>query len=160
MDACFLFVGCHGAYKIYFSSSPVKHGVKCLKFCTFPWLSLTTTDRHVLSSSESSLRSKNHRLIWNTCELLQDVIMQDFPVEIFLQRPKIVQCRCGNNKQFCLLQNLLTLTTLALGRDGQYRLALQGVLCLEQLCVFLRNRLNFHRDPSFLSSDTGLYIIE
>ncbi|XP_042319434.1 rotatin isoform X2 [Sceloporus undulatus] len=120
----------------------VKHGVKCLKFSTFPWLSLTTTDRHVLSSSESSLRSKSHRLIWNTCELLQDVIMQDFPAEIFLQRPKIVQ-------------SLLSLTTLALGRDGQYRLALQGVLCLEQLCVFLRNRLNFHRDPSFLSSDTG-----
>ncbi|XP_061450623.1 rotatin isoform X2 [Rhineura floridana] len=120
----------------------VKHGVKCLKFSTFPWLSLTTTDRHVLSSSESSLRSKNHRLIWNTCELLQDVIMQDFPAEIFLQRPKIVQC-------------LLSLTTLAFGRDGQYRLALQAVLCLQQLCIFLRNRLNFHRDPSFVSSESG-----
>ncbi|XP_060630977.2 rotatin isoform X2 [Anolis sagrei] len=120
----------------------VNHRVKCLKFSTFPWLSLTTTDRHVLSSSESSLRSKSHRLIWNTCELLQDVIMQDFPAEIFLQRPKIVQ-------------KLLSLTTLAIGSDGQYRLALQGILCLQQLCVFLRNRLNFHRDPSFLSSDTG-----
>lgn len=39
----------------------------------------------------SSLRSSNHTLIWNTCELLKDVIMQDFPAEIFLQRPKIVQ---------------------------------------------------------------------
>nr|XP_028594404.1 LOW QUALITY PROTEIN: rotatin [Podarcis muralis] len=120
----------------------VKHGVKSLKFSTFPWLSLTTTDRHVLSSSESSLRSKNHSLIWNTCELLQDVIMQDFPAEIFLQRPKIVQ-------------SLLSLTTLAFGRDGQHRLALQAVLCLQQLCTFLRNRLNFHRDPSFVSSETG-----
>ncbi|XP_033010709.1 rotatin [Lacerta agilis] len=120
----------------------VKHGVKSFKFSTFPWLSLTTTDRHVLSSSESSLRSKNHSLIWNTCELLQDVIMQDFPAEVFLQRPKIVQ-------------SLLSLTTLAFGRDGQHRLALQAVLCLQQLCTFLRNRLNFHRDPSFVSSETG-----
>ncbi|XP_070603560.1 rotatin isoform X2 [Erythrolamprus reginae] len=120
----------------------VNHVVKCLKFSTFPWLSLTTTDRHVLSSSESSLRSKSSKLIWNTCELLRDVIMQDFPAEIFLQRPKIVQ-------------SLLSLTTLGLAKDGQHHLALQAVLCLEQLCVFLRNRLNFHRDPSFVSSDTG-----
>uniref|UniRef100_A0A6J0TVC1 Rotatin n=1 Tax=Pogona vitticeps TaxID=103695 RepID=A0A6J0TVC1_9SAUR len=120
----------------------VKHGVKCLRFSTFPWLSLTTTDRHVLSSSESSLRSKNPKLIWNTCELLQDVIMQDFPAEIFLQRPKIVQ-------------SLLSLTTLALGKDGQYNLALQAISCLQQLCVLLQNRLNFHRDPSFVSSETG-----
>uniref|UniRef100_A0A8C7E273 Rotatin N-terminal domain-containing protein n=1 Tax=Naja naja TaxID=35670 RepID=A0A8C7E273_NAJNA len=118
---------------------PKQPTVKCLKFSTFPWLSLTTTDRHVLSSSESSLRSKNSKLIWNTCELLRDVIMQDFPAEIFLQRPKIVQ-------------NLLSLTTLGLAKDGQHHLALQAVLCLEQLCVFLRNRLNFHRDPSFVSS--------
>lgn len=41
----------------------------------------------------SSLRSSNQSLIWSTCELLQDVIMQDFPAEIFLQRPKIVQAR-------------------------------------------------------------------
>lgn len=41
----------------------------------------------------SSLRSSNHTVIWNTCELLKDVIMQDFPAEIFLQRPKIVQVR-------------------------------------------------------------------
>jgi len=40
-----------------------------------------------------SLRSNNQSLIWSTCELLQDVIMQDFPAEIFLQRPKIVQAR-------------------------------------------------------------------
>ncbi|XP_048363804.1 rotatin isoform X3 [Sphaerodactylus townsendi] len=119
----------------------VKHGVKCLKYSMFPWILLTTTDRHVLSSNESSLRSNNPRLIWNTCELLQDVIMQDFPAEIFLQRPKIVQ-------------NLLSLLTLGFGRDEQYRLALQAVSCLQQLCVFLRNRLNFHRDPGFVSSET------
>ncbi|XP_032943684.1 rotatin [Rhinolophus ferrumequinum] len=113
--------------------------VKCLKFSTFPWLPLTTTDRHVLSSNESSLRSSNHTLIWNTCELLKDVIMQDFPAEIFLQRPKIVQ-------------SLFFLLKLAFGGDGKHRLALQSASCLQQLCAYLRNRLNFHRDPGFFSS--------
>ncbi|XP_039107872.1 rotatin isoform X2 [Hyaena hyaena] len=117
----------------------VNQTVKCLKFSTFPWLPLTATDRHVLSSNESSLRSSSHTLIWNTCELLKDVIMQDFPAEIFLQRPKIVQ-------------SLLSLLKLAFGGDGKHRLALQSVSCLQQLCVYLRNRLNFHRDPGFFSS--------
>lgn len=117
----------------------VNQTVKCLKFSTFPWLPLTTTDRHVLSSNESSLRSSNHTLIWNTCELLKDVIMQDFPAEIFLQRPKIVQ-------------SLLSLLKLAFEGDGKHRLALQSVSCLQQLCTYLRNRLNFHRDPNFFSN--------
>ncbi|KFO56387.1 Rotatin, partial [Corvus brachyrhynchos] len=121
--------------------------LKCLKFSTFPWLTLTSTDRHVLSSNESSLRSNNQSLIWSTCELLQDVIMQDFPAEIFLQRPKIVQAR--------IHINLLSLLNLAFGGDGRHQLALQSVSCLQQLCIFLRRRLNFHRDPSFSSSEQG-----
>ncbi|NWX99551.1 RTTN protein, partial [Nothoprocta ornata] len=121
---------------------PKRTIVKCLKFSTFPWLTLTSTDRHVLSSNESSLRSNNHSLIWNTCELLQDVIMQDFPAEIFLQRPNIVQ-------------SLLSLLKLAFGGDGRHRLALQAVSCMQQLCLFLRNRLNFHRDPNFFCSEQG-----
>lgn len=49
----------------------------------------------------SSLRSSNHTLIWNTCELLKDVIMQDFPAEIFLQRPRVVQVSvCGDRLVF------------------------------------------------------------
>ncbi|NXK37958.1 RTTN protein, partial [Piprites chloris] len=126
---------------------PKRTAVKCLKFSTFPWLTLTSTDRHVLSSNESSLRSNNQSLIWSTCELLQDVIMQDFPAEIFLQRPKIVQAR--------MHINLLSLLNLAFAGDGRHRLALQAVSCLQQLCIFLRSRLNFHRDPSFSSTEQG-----
>ncbi|XP_075441560.1 rotatin isoform X4 [Ascaphus truei] len=111
----------------------------CLKFSTFPWLALTTTDMHVLSSNESSLRSNNHSLVWRSCQLLQDVVMQDFPAEIFLQRPKIVQ-------------SLLSLLRLASERDGEQHLAFQSVSCLHQLCTLLRNRLNFHRDPGFFST--------
>ncbi|NWX40487.1 RTTN protein, partial [Steatornis caripensis] len=129
---------------------PKRTVVKCLKFSTFPWLTLTSTDRHVLSSNESSLRSNNRSLIWSTCELLQDVIMQDFPAEIFLQRPKILPVL-----MFFYLQSLLSLLNLAFGGDGRHQLALQAVSCLQQLCIFLRSRLNFHRDPSFSSTEQG-----
>ncbi|NWS60195.1 RTTN protein, partial [Chunga burmeisteri] len=145
-----LFTGyfCQGRSPLPQLETPPKRTVvKCLKFSTFPWLTLTSTDRHVLSSNESSLRSNNQSLIWSTCELLQDVIMQDFPAEIFLQRPKIVQAR--------IHINLLSLLNLAFGGDGRHRLALQAVSCLQQLCVFLRSRLNFHRDPSFSSTVQG-----
>ncbi|XP_058532859.1 rotatin isoform X1 [Ochotona princeps] len=125
------------------SRAPVHLRVKCLKVSTFPWLPLTATDRHVLCSNESSLRSGSHTLIWNTCQLLKDVIMQDFPAEVFLQRPKIVQ-------------SLLCLLKLAPGGDGAHRLALQSVSCLQQLCVCLRNRLNFHRDPDTVSQNSSL----
>uniref|UniRef100_A0A8C0EDK3 Rotatin n=1 Tax=Bubo bubo TaxID=30461 RepID=A0A8C0EDK3_BUBBB len=140
-----LFTGyfCQGrSHLLQLEMPPKRTVVKCLKFSTFPWLTLTSTDRHVLSSNESSLRSNNQSLIWSTCELLQDVIMQDFPAEIFLQRPKIVQ-------------SLLSLLNLAFGGDGRHRLALQAVSCLQQLCIFLRSRLNFHRDPSFASTEQG-----
>ncbi|NXA24640.1 RTTN protein, partial [Ibidorhyncha struthersii] len=129
---------------------PKRTVVKCLKFSTFPWLVLTSTDRHVLSSNESSLRSNNQSLIWSTCELLQDVIMQDFPAEIFLQRPKILPVL-----MVLYLQSLLSLLNLAFGGDGRHRLALQAVSCLQQLCILLRSRLNFHRDPSFSSTEQG-----
>uniref|UniRef100_A0A8C8B710 Rotatin n=1 Tax=Otus sunia TaxID=257818 RepID=A0A8C8B710_9STRI len=126
-----LFTGyfCQGrSHLLQLEMPPKRTVVKCLKFSTFPWLTLTSTDRH--------------SLIWSTCELLQDVIMQDFPAEIFLQRPKIVQ-------------SLLSLLNLAFGGDGRHRLALQAVSCLQQLCIFLRSRLNFHRDPSFASTEQG-----
>ncbi|XP_056377432.1 rotatin [Hyla sarda] len=118
----------------------VHHGKPtCLKFSTFPWLTLTTTDKHVLSSNESSLRSKDHGLIWRSCHLLQDVVMEDFPSEIFLQRPKIVK-------------SLLSLLSLAFEKDGQQHLAFQSAACLHRLCTLLRSCLNFHRDPGFLST--------
>ncbi|KAL1006655.1 hypothetical protein UPYG_G00075000 [Umbra pygmaea] len=117
----------------------VSNSVRCLKFSTFPWLTLTTTDRHILSSNESSLRSNNHNLVQTTCELLRDVIMQDFPAEIFLQRPTIVQ-------------NLLSLLRLSPGEREAGYLRMQSVACLHQLCVGLQRRLRFHRDPSFYSA--------
>ncbi|KAI4902317.1 hypothetical protein NFI96_016186, partial [Prochilodus magdalenae] len=116
----------------------VNTSVRCLKFSVFPWMALTTTDRHILSSNESSLRSDSHDLVRTTCELLRDVIMQDFPAEIFLQRPSIVQ-------------NLLLLLNVNSESDSS-SLVLRALACLQQLCRNLRSRLCFHRDPSFCSA--------
>uniref|UniRef100_A0AAV2L739 Rotatin N-terminal domain-containing protein n=1 Tax=Knipowitschia caucasica TaxID=637954 RepID=A0AAV2L739_KNICA len=113
--------------------------VKCLKFSVFPWLSLTNTDRHIFSSNESSLRSNNPNLVRTTCELLQDVIMQDFPSEVFLQRPGIVKI-------------LLGLLCLGSGKEDKNYLFFHALSCLRQLCVGLRRRLRRHQDPSFYSS--------
>ncbi|CAK6971229.1 rotatin [Scomber scombrus] len=117
----------------------VHESVRCLKFSVFPWLTLTNTDRHILSTNESSLRSSNPNLVRTTCELLCDVIMQDFPAEIFLQRPNIVK-------------NLLSLLKLGSGKGEASYLHLQALSCLRQLCVVLRRRLRFHQDPSFYST--------
>nr|XP_054607097.1 rotatin isoform X3 [Nothobranchius furzeri] len=117
----------------------VHESVRCLKFSVFPWLTLTNTDRHILSSNESSLRSSNPNLVRTTCELLCDVILHDFPAEIFLQRPGIVQ-------------NLLSLLRLALGSGEASYLHSPAVSCLRQLCVGLRRRLRFHQDPGFYSA--------
>uniref|UniRef100_A0A8C6NVL7 Rotatin n=1 Tax=Nothobranchius furzeri TaxID=105023 RepID=A0A8C6NVL7_NOTFU len=121
----------------------VHESVRCLKFSVFPWLTLTNTDRHILSSNESSLRSSNPNLVRTTCELLCDVILHDFPAEIFLQRPGIVQ-------------NLLSLLRLALGSGEASYLHSPAVSCLRQLCVGLRRRLRFHQDPGFYSAKQDL----
>ncbi|KAF0028152.1 hypothetical protein F2P81_019239 [Scophthalmus maximus] len=117
----------------------VHETVRCLKFSVFPWLTLTNTDRHILSSNESSLRSNNPNMVRTTCDLLCDVIMQDFPPEIFLQRPSIVK-------------SLLSLLRVGSGRGEPRFLHSQALSCLRQLCAGLRRRLRFHQDPSFYST--------
>uniref|UniRef100_A0A8C6NVH6 Rotatin n=1 Tax=Nothobranchius furzeri TaxID=105023 RepID=A0A8C6NVH6_NOTFU len=124
-------------------NTDIHESVRCLKFSVFPWLTLTNTDRHILSSNESSLRSSNPNLVRTTCELLCDVILHDFPAEIFLQRPGIVQ-------------NLLSLLRLALGSGEASYLHSPAVSCLRQLCVGLRRRLRFHQDPGFYSAKQDL----
>ncbi|XP_076868967.1 rotatin isoform X2 [Brachyhypopomus gauderio] len=123
----------------------VNGSVRCLKFSVFPWLSLTETDRHILSSNESSLRSDRPDLVHTTCRLLRDVIMQDFPAEIFLQRPSIVQTPRLLPVSF---QSLLQL--VGVSESGSLLLLVLG--CLQHLCRNLRSRLRFHRDPSFCSA--------
>ena len=57
----------------------------------FDWVVLTSSDRHILSVTESRLQSHSFSLIAQSCEFLRDVLLQDFPVEIFIQRPNVVK---------------------------------------------------------------------
>lgn len=38
-----------------------------------------------------SLQSKEQNLLISACEFLSEVVFQDFPAEIFLQRPQIIK---------------------------------------------------------------------
>uniref|UniRef100_A0A3Q2CYI0 Rotatin n=1 Tax=Cyprinodon variegatus TaxID=28743 RepID=A0A3Q2CYI0_CYPVA len=121
------------------TTTTVRESVRCLKFSVFPWLTLTNTDRHILSSNESSLGSSDPNMVRTTCELLCDVILQDFPAEIFLQRPGIVK-------------NLLLLLRLGSGKGEVGYLRSSALSCLRQLCVGLQRKLRFHQDPGFYSA--------
>lgn len=62
-----------------------------LKHLVLPWQPLMSTDRHVLVAVENSLANIADRAqLLNTCSFLTDVMMRDFPAEVFLQRPAIV----------------------------------------------------------------------
>ena len=58
-----------------------------------PWMPLSTSDRNILSVTASRLQSRSQSLISNSCEFLRDVLFKDFPAEIFLQRPSLLQVK-------------------------------------------------------------------
>nr|CAB3265825.1 rotatin-like [Phallusia mammillata] len=111
----------------------------CLRFAGFPWHSLTGTDRHVLASTGASLCSPSPHLVRNACAFLLDVIFRDFPPEIFLQRPTIVQ----------------TLLTLISARPGG-QLMTSALECLQSLGEGILSRLHYFQDPNLYCPRQGL----
>ncbi|XP_038067390.1 rotatin-like [Patiria miniata] len=109
--------------------------VKGLTFSTFPWLPLTPTDRHVLISTNSSLCSPRPSLVLNSCEFVSGVVLQDFPAEIFLQRPSITKS----------LLSLLGLKPLSVGDNS---IPLSAIKCLRELSTLLLSRHRFYHDPA------------
>lgn len=64
----------------------------CLPNILLGWQPLIAPDRHVLSSIENSLQQTTDSIIiLHSCKFFVDVLLQDFPAEIFLQRPTIVR---------------------------------------------------------------------
>lgn len=58
---------------------------------TFQFQLLIEPDRHVLQSIEKSLFEPGHpSALLHSCQFFNAVLINDFPPEIFLQRPKIV----------------------------------------------------------------------
>ncbi|CAH0554508.1 unnamed protein product [Brassicogethes aeneus] len=55
------------------------------------WLPLVEPDRHVLKSVEQSLSNPPQPVaLLHSCEFFVSVLLQDFPAEVFIQRPGIV----------------------------------------------------------------------
>lgn len=60
-------------------------------FLTLPWIDISGTDWHVLSSTNNSLKCEDTNAVSNSCNFLNDVVFQDFSPEIFIQRPLILK---------------------------------------------------------------------
>nr|CAI5848647.1 unnamed protein product [Callosobruchus analis] len=82
--------------------SPVS--VNCLPNYYFKWQSLVESDRHVLDSVARSLTDPPQPAsLLHSCEFFTNVLIHDFPAEIFLQRPAIVMAfysllHCGSKR--------------------------------------------------------------
>ncbi|XP_043192131.1 rotatin-like [Amphibalanus amphitrite] len=58
---------------------------------SLPWKSLIASDLHVLTSTAGSLTSGDGRAVRQALHFLHDVTLRDFPAEVFLQRPVLLQ---------------------------------------------------------------------
>lgn len=62
-----------------------------IKWLAMPWQPLVTSDKGVLTAVEEALNNNaDTNLILHTCQFITNVMMQDFPAEVFLQRPAII----------------------------------------------------------------------
>ncbi|RUS86968.1 hypothetical protein EGW08_005293, partial [Elysia chlorotica] len=103
----------------------------------FPWLPLTQTDQQVIASTNSSLQSKDHSMLIGSCEFLADVVFQDFPAEIFLQRPEI-------------LKSLLSLVSLP--NPADHPVVVQACKTLTVFIRCLQVRIRYFQDPALYTS--------
>ena len=78
------------------------------------WLSLSASDRHILSVTASRLQSRSFSLVSKSCEFLRNVLFKDFPAEIFLHRPNVLQVKYNINMIYLVKCNLTMLTTMSL----------------------------------------------
>ncbi|WAR12091.1 RTTN-like protein, partial [Mya arenaria] len=81
--------------------------------------------------------SREASMLVSTCKFLSDVVFQDLPAEIFLQRPNIVK-------------NLLSLLSGPIKEGGVARL--QAVRTLADYVTCLRSRIRCHQDPNFYTA--------
>ncbi|KAJ8948141.1 hypothetical protein NQ318_009228 [Aromia moschata] len=80
------------------------------------WQPLIEADRHVLQSIENSLKNPPQPLtLLHSCDFFINVLLHDFPAEIFLQRPSIIMG--GINLCLMLLEELLDLLCLTVKID-------------------------------------------
>lgn len=62
-----------------------------IKWLVMPWQVLASSDKAVLSRLENSLNdSADVAVKMQTCHFITNIMLQDFPAEVFLHRPTIV----------------------------------------------------------------------
>ncbi|CAH1953846.1 unnamed protein product [Acanthoscelides obtectus] len=108
--------------------------VNCLPNYYFKWQPLVDSDRHVLDCVTTSLTDPPQpATLLHTCEFFTNVLIHDFPAEIFLQRSDIVSA-------FYSLANC-----------GSKRVTYAVLRCLNELTRSLRVRLYHCNDVSMQS---------
>jgi hypothetical protein len=56
-----------------------------------PWVFITRSDQHVIAVTQQRLMSDDSEVVCKACRFVRDVLFQDFPAELFTQRPNILQ---------------------------------------------------------------------
>lgn len=59
----------------------------------FPWLQISTVDHHILTTTAHRLESDDKSCFITTCSFVENVLLNDFPAQLFLQRPAVLQVR-------------------------------------------------------------------
>ncbi|XP_066146267.1 rotatin isoform X2 [Euwallacea fornicatus] len=104
------------------------------------WQLLIETDRNVLQSVENSLKNPDSSsMLFHSCEFFINVLLHDFPAEVFIQRPGIV---------IVLYELLSTCHSIRLNN-----IILQ---CFYDLTKALQVRINHCNDPCMLNFKTEM----
>ncbi|XP_046424633.1 rotatin [Neodiprion fabricii] len=108
-----------------------------IRWLVMPWQPLVTSDRGVLAAIEEALHNvTDTTLILHTCQFITNVMLQDFPAEVFLQRPAIVT----------VLHNLITANEDY--EEGNFsEMATALLKTLYKLTRSLRFRVYYYCDP-------------
>ncbi|XP_068219569.1 rotatin-like [Palaemon carinicauda] len=103
-----------------------------ITFATFPWQALTNSDRRILDSTTQSLMSHDESIVVASLHFLDTVVLKDFPAEILLQRPAVVQAVYGCVEEM---------------GETAWRVQAPACACLLTLTQLLNDRVNHFKDP-------------
>ncbi|ESN90365.1 hypothetical protein HELRODRAFT_189846 [Helobdella robusta] len=116
----------------------------------FSWIELTDADLIVLNSVVNLLKSRSTLDVVNVCSLLEAVIFHDYPAEVFLQRPNILQIlltlllnatETMNNSSNASTTTSSTMRSLFLS-DAELDVSIAVVTTLGKFCEVVKKRIS------------------
>ncbi|KAL7292988.1 hypothetical protein TKK_0013438 [Trichogramma kaykai] len=108
-----------------------------IRWLAMPWQILASSDRGILSRLEDSLRNADEIPVkLQSCQFITNIMLQDFPAEVFLQRPTTVKVLLG------LLEFHISDST-----EESHSLILAILKVLIKLTQLLRFRICYYCDP-------------